>query len=44
VPGAAVYELTEAGMTRTRWEDLTMVDHHRRYLDAPERYLRHLLE
>ena len=44
VPGAAVYELTDSGMTRTRWEDLTMVDHHRRYLDAPERYLRHLLE
>ncbi len=44
VPGAAVYELSDAGMHRTRWEDLAMVDHHRRYLDAPERYLRHLLE
>lgn len=44
VPGAALYELSDAGMHRTRWEDLAMVDHYRRYLDAPERYLRHLLE
>ena len=44
VPGAAVYELSDAGMRRTRWEELAMVDHHRRYLDAPDRYLRHLLE
>ncbi|UVE94703.1 AAA family ATPase [Dietzia sp. B32] len=43
VPGAALYELSDAGMHRTRWEDLAMVDHYRRYLDAPERYLRHLL-
>ncbi|WP_245847543.1 AAA family ATPase [Dietzia natronolimnaea] len=44
VPGAAVYELSEDGMHRRRWEDLAMVDHYRRYLAAPERYLRHLLE
>lgn len=44
VPGAAVYELSDEGMQRSRWQDLTMVDQHRRYLDAPERYLRHLLE
>jgi len=44
VPGAAVYELSDEGMHRARWEDLAMVDHYRRYLDAPERYLRHLLE
>lgn len=44
VPGAEVYELSDAGMYRARWEDLTMVDHYRRYLDAPERYLRHLME
>ncbi|MBB1032200.1 AAA family ATPase, partial [Dietzia sp. SLG310A2-38A2] len=30
VPGAAVYELSEHGMHRSRWEDLAMVDHHRR--------------
>lgn len=44
VPGAALYELSEAGMRRTRWQELAMVDHHRRYLEAPERYLRHLRE
>lgn len=44
VPGAAVHELSDSGMNRTRWEDLAMVDHHRRYLEAPDRYLRHLLE
>lgn len=44
VPGAALYELSDDGMHRARWEDLTMVDHYRRYLDAPDRYLRHLLE
>lgn len=44
VPGAAVYELSAEGMHRTRWEHLAMVDHHRRFLEAPDRYLRHLLE
>ncbi|WP_314037919.1 AAA family ATPase [Dietzia sp. CH92] len=44
VPGAALYELSDEGMHCARWEDLTMVDHYRRYLDAPERYLRHLME
>ncbi|MGW8591618.1 AAA family ATPase [Dietzia sp. NPDC055877] len=43
VPGAAVYELSDSGMHRARWKDLAMVDHHRRYLEAPERYLRYLL-
>ena len=44
VPGAALYELSDDGMQRRRWEDLAVVQHHRRYLEAPERYLRHLLE
>ncbi|WP_235027414.1 AAA family ATPase [Dietzia psychralcaliphila] len=44
VPGAVVYELSDDGMHRSRWENLAMVDHHRRYLAAPELYLRHLLE
>ena len=44
VPGAAVYELSDEGMCRSRWEDLALVEHHRRYLAAPESYLRHLLE
>ncbi|MDV8000700.1 AAA family ATPase [Rhodococcus sp. IEGM 1408] len=44
VPGAALYELSDDGMRRSRWEDLAMVNHYRRYLAAPESYLRHLLE
>lgn len=44
VPGATLYELSGSGMQRSRWEDLAMVDQHRRYLEAPERYLRYLME
>ena len=43
VPGAALHELSDEGMSRARWEDLAMVDQHRRYLEAPERYLRYLM-
>lgn len=44
VPGAALYELSEDGMQRARWDALAMVGHFRRYLDDPGRYLRYLLE
>ena len=44
VPGADLYELSGTGWERARWEELTMVDQHRRYLEAPERYLRYLLD
>lgn len=43
VPGAALHELSAEGMSRARWDDLAMVDQHRRYLEAPERYLRYLM-
>ena len=43
LPGATILELGEWGIHETAWEDLELVQHHRRYLDAPERYLRHLL-
>lgn len=43
VPGAAVLQLDETGMSQTTWEDLAVVDHFRRFLDAPTRYLRHVL-
>ena len=43
VPGASLYELSDSGMHRARWGELAMVDHYRRYLDSPERYLRHLV-
>lgn len=42
LPGARLLELTEDGIRETAWEHLEMVDHHRRFLDAPGRYLRHL--
>ncbi|MFB8235984.1 AAA family ATPase [Kitasatospora purpeofusca] len=43
VPDAAVLEVGEHGIRRTRWQDLAIVDHWRRYLERPEAYLRHLL-
>ncbi|MVT27734.1 AAA family ATPase [Nesterenkonia alkaliphila] len=43
LPGATILELGEWGIRETSWEDLELVQSHRRYLEAPERYLRHLL-
>jgi hypothetical protein len=31
-------------LRETRWADLELVDHWRRYLAAPEAYLRHLVD
>lgn len=42
LPGATILELGEWGIRETAWEDLELVQHHRSYLQAPERYLRHL--
>ncbi len=44
LPGAAVLELSSTGYAWTGWQDLALVDHWRRYLDDPRRYLRHVLE
>lgn len=44
IPGAVVLECSADGIRRTEWEELEVVDHHRRFLEAPERYLRHLLD
>lgn len=43
LPGAHILELGEWGMRESRWEDLEIVTHWRSFLDAPERYFRHLL-
>jgi predicted ATPase len=43
VPGATIYEVGDWGLRRTSWEDLSLVDHWRSFLDSPERYLRHVL-
>ncbi|MGY4719121.1 AAA family ATPase [Naumannella huperziae] len=44
LPGATIIELDERGYAQTSWDDLELVQHWRRYLDAPGRYLRHLLD
>lgn len=43
-PGAYILEVDEWGLRESAWADLELVQHWRRYLDAPDRYLRHLLE
>lgn len=42
LPGARLLEVGPWGLRETRWEDLEMVDHWRRYLADPALYLRHL--
>ncbi|MBB6629459.1 AAA family ATPase [Nocardioides sp. KIGAM211] len=44
MPGATILEVGEWGLRRTTWNDLELVQHWKAYLDAPGRYLRHLLE
>lgn len=44
LPGATILELGDWGIHEVDWQDLELVQHHRRYLESPERYLRHLLE
>ncbi|NIZ92734.1 AAA family ATPase [Kineococcus rubinsiae] len=43
LPGATVLQLDEDGITPTTWEELTIVRNWRFFLDAPQRYLRHVL-
>ncbi|WP_028785755.1 AAA family ATPase [Terracoccus sp. 273MFTsu3.1] len=42
LPGALILEFDDDGIHERAWDDLDVVDHHRRFLEAPERYLRHL--
>lgn len=42
LPGARILELDEDGIHPRQWDELDMVDHYRRFIEAPERYLRHL--
>jgi predicted ATPase len=42
LPGARILQLDETGIHETQWEDLDVVDHYKRFLDGPGRYLRHL--
>ena len=43
LPGATIYEVGEWGLRESAWEDLDLVTSWRAFLDAPERYLRHVL-
>ena len=42
LPGARIIEAGEHGLRESTWEELETVDHWRRFLAGPERYLRHL--
>ena len=42
LPGALILEFDADGVHPRAWDDLDVVEHHRRFLEAPERYLRHL--
>lgn len=44
MPGATILEVGEWGLRETTWEELELVQHWKTYLDAPGRYLRHLLD
>ncbi len=44
LPGATLLEVGEWGYRRTTWAELELVEHWRRYLDAPQAYLRHVLD
>ena len=44
LPAATVLEVGPWGLRRTTWEELELVQHWKAYLDAPGRYLRHVLE
>jgi predicted ATPase len=43
LPGATILEVGDWGLRRTTWEDLELVQNWRAYLDAPARYLRHIV-
>ena len=42
LPGATILEFDAEGVHERAWDDLDIVDHYRRFLGAPEQYLRHL--
>lgn len=44
LPGARILELGPWGIRVPAWEELELVAHWRRYLEAPMRYLRHVID
>jgi predicted ATPase len=43
LPGATILEIGDWGIRPTTWSELELVRNWRAYLDAPDRYLRHIL-
>lgn len=44
MPGARILEVGDWGFRTAAWDDLDLVQHWKAYLDAPGRYLRHVLD
>jgi predicted ATPase len=44
MPGATLLEVGDWGLRQTTWDDLELVQHWKAYLEAPGRYLRHVLD
>ncbi|PPK93532.1 putative ATPase [Kineococcus xinjiangensis] len=44
LPGATILQVDEDGIAPVAWEDLGVVTNWRLFLDAPERFLRHVLD
>lgn len=44
MPGATILEVGDWGYRASSWDDLELVRHWKAYLDAPGRYLRHVLD
>ncbi|WP_328829474.1 AAA family ATPase [Nocardioides acrostichi] len=44
LPGARILEVGDWGLREAGWEHLELVQHWKAYLDAPGRYLRHVLD
>lgn len=44
LPGATILEVGDWGLRRTTWEELELVQHWQRFLDDPQRYLRHVID
>ena len=44
MPGATILEVGPWGYRPASWEELELVQHWKAYLEAPERYLRHVLD
>lgn len=42
IPGATLLQASESGLQPARWDDLDLVWHWKAFMDAPQRYLRHL--